>query len=66
MMAIPESADGFQQFTVDSYKLASLSRIKEIFVSDSHFNLESYLENEFARRFGRSEKQAFINGSGVD
>ena len=66
MMPLPESADSFKQFTVNSYKLASLSRIKETFVSDSNFNLEGYLENEFARRFGRSEEQAFINGSGVD
>ena len=66
MMPLPESADSFKQFTVNSYKLASLSRIKETFVSDNNFNLESYLENEFARRFGRSEEQAFINGSGVD
>lgn len=28
--------------------------------------LKAILKNEFARRFGRSEEQAFINGSGVD
>lgn len=66
MMAIPESVDSFKQFTVDSYKLASLSRIKDSLVQDKNFNLEAYLENEFARRFGRSEENAFINGSGVD
>ena len=65
-VAFPESADTFRQFPVSSYKLASLSKIKEHFVNDNDFNLEGYLENEFARRFGRSEESAFINGDGVN
>ena len=28
--------------------------------------IEAYLKNEFARRFGRAEENAFINGSGTD
>jgi len=66
MTAIPESADGFKQIPVDSYKLAALSRIKNNFINDNNFNLEGYLENEFSRRFGRVEENAFINGNGVD
>jgi HK97 family phage major capsid protein len=58
--AIPESADAFTQFNVKSYKLAALSRIKE------SFDLESYLSREFARRFGRAEEGAFLNGDGVN
>ena len=65
-VAFPESADTFRQFPVSSYKLASLSKIKEHFVNDNDFNLEGYLENEFARRFGRSEESAFINGDGIN
>jgi len=64
--AIPESADTFTQFNVKSYKLAALSRIKESFVSDNSFDLESYLSREFARRFGRAEEDAFLNGDGVN
>ena len=56
MVAIPESTDNFKQIPVDSYKLASLSRIKENFVSDYNFDIQSYLQNEFARRFGRAEE----------
>lgn len=63
-VAIPESADTFTQFNVKSYKLAALSRIKESFVSDNSFDLESYLSREFARRFGRAEEDAFLNGDG--
>ena len=63
--AIPESADTFTQFNVKSYKLAALSRMKESFVSDNSFNLENYLAREFARRFGRAEEDAFLNGDGL-
>ena len=31
-----------------------------------HFNVEKYLTNEFARRFGRAEEQVFINGAGAN
>ena len=31
-----------------------------------HFNVEKYLTNEFARRFGRTEEQVFINGTGIN
>jgi HK97 family phage major capsid protein len=66
MIAIPESTDTFAQFPIKSNKLASLTRIKEQFVKDNNFDLERYLQNEFSRRFGRSEEQAFINGNGTD
>lgn len=65
-IAIPESADTVTQFALESYKLASLTRLKQSFVSDNKFDLEKYLKNEFARRFGREEENAFINGDGLD
>lgn len=65
-IAIPESADTINQFTVDAYKLATLTRLKNTFVKDTKFNLEGYLRNEFAERFGRAEEDAFINGDGLD
>ena len=33
---------------------------------DTAFPLENYLLGAFARRFGRAEEAAFLNGSGVD
>ena len=66
MTAIPESPDGFKQIPADSYKLAAISKIRNNFVGDNNFNLEAYLENEFSRRFGRAEENAFINGTGID
>jgi HK97 family phage major capsid protein len=64
-VAIPESSDTINQFIVNSYKLASLTRLKHTFVTDHKFDIEKYLKNEFARRFGREEENALINGDGV-
>ncbi|MBV1759066.1 MAG: phage major capsid protein [Dethiosulfatibacter sp.] len=65
-VAILESSDTINQFTLNSYKLASLTRLKHTFVTDNKFDIEKYLMNEFARRFGREEENAFINGDGID
>lgn len=62
---IPEDGDKFTQFPVRSYKIASIAKLKESFVSDNDFNLEKYLTTDFARRFGRAEENLFINGHGV-
>lgn len=63
---ITESSDTITQFPVYSYKLASLVRLKDSFVADTAFDIEQYLLNAFARRFGRAEETAFVNGTGVD
>lgn len=63
--AFPESADTFTQFPVKSYKLASMSRLNKSFVLDTNFDLEKYLSNDFAKRFGRAEENIFINGNGT-
>jgi hypothetical protein len=60
---IPEDGDKFTQFPVRSYKIASIAKLKESFVSDNDFNLEKYLNTDFARRFGRAEEDLFINGN---
>ena len=64
--AIPESSDTILPFQVYSYKLASLVRLKTSFVSDNVFDLENYLVTAFARRFGRAEEAAFLNGTGTN
>jgi len=62
---IPESVDAFTQFPVKSYKLASLAKLGRSFIADMNFDLEKYLTGDFAKRFGRSEENAFINGNGT-
>ena len=63
----------FQKITIlltkhhfSSYKIAAVSKLNIRFIEDMHFNVEKYLTNEFARRFGRAEEQVFINGTGVN
>ena len=64
--AIPESSDTILPFSVYSHKLASLVRLKNSFVNDNAFDLEYYLVTAFARRFGRAEEAAFLNGTGTN
>jgi HK97 family phage major capsid protein len=65
-VSIPESADAITPFSVYSYKLASLVRLNNSFVGDNAFDIEKYLLDAFARRFGRAEDAAFLSGTGVD
>ena len=62
--AYPESSDRFVSMRLNPCKLAALSRIKNAFIKDTRFDLTGYIADEFARRFGRTEENAFINGNG--
>lgn len=35
-------------------------------MADTAFDIEGYLLNAFAQRFGRAEEAAFLNGTGID
>lgn len=61
---IPESNDAVSKETYHAYKLASITRLREEFVRDNHFDLQGYLSCDFARRFGRAEEKIFLNGTG--
>ena len=64
--AFPEDNDTFDKASFSSYKIAAVSKLNNRFIEDMHFNVEKYLTNEFARRFGRTEEQVFINGTGIN
>lgn len=64
--AFPEDNDSFDKASFSSYKVAAVSKLNSRFIEDMHFNVEKYLANKFARRFGRAEEQIFINGTGVN
>lgn len=64
--AFPEDNDSFDKTSFSSYKVAAVSKLINRFIEDMHFNVEKYLTNEFACRFGRAEEQVFINGTGVN
>lgn len=65
-VAYPDNADSFSRLPFDSFKLAALTRLSADFVTDMNFDLDKYLRNEFARRFGRAEEKVCITGSGED
>lgn len=64
-MAFPKDSDTFNKISFSSYKLAVLSKLNSTFIADMNFPVEAYLNNEFARRFGRAEENIFINGTGI-
>ncbi|HEX3017818.1 MAG TPA: phage major capsid protein [Caproicibacter sp.] len=62
---IPESDDSFGQVSIGAYKLATMIKVSEELLNDSVFNLESYITQEFARRVGNKEEEAFFVGDGT-
>lgn len=63
--AYPEDDDTFAQVNIDAHKLGTIIKVSEELLADSAFNLESYFSQEFGRRMGRKEEEAFIGGDGV-
>jgi len=62
--SISESNDTIQAFKINTFKIASMSRLKKSFILDTQFDLEKYLCKDFAKRFGRAEEDKFLNGNG--
>ncbi len=62
---IPESDNTFGQITLSAYKVATMIKISNELLNDSVFPLESYIANEFARRIGAKEEEAFFVGDGT-
>lgn len=60
----PFSDDVFGQVTIGAYKLGTMIKVSEELMNDSIFNLENYIANEFARRIGAAEEEAFLTGDG--
>ena len=60
----PEDDDTFTQVNIDAHKVGTIIKVSEELLNDSAFNLESYFDQEFGRRIGTKEEEAFINGNG--
>ena len=63
--AYTESDETFGQVSLDAHKVGTLIKVSEELLQDSAFDLESYMVNEFARRIGDKEEDAFLNGNGT-
>ncbi len=62
--ALPESSDESKEMRFSSYKIGSLAKLKLAFINDRNFNVEDYLSTKFAKRFGITEENLIVNGTG--
>ena len=63
--AYTESDDVFGQVQLDAHKVGTIIKVSQELLSDSAFDLESYFTQEFARRIGDKEEEAFLVGNGT-
>ena len=63
--AFTESDDTFGQTQLDSHKLGTIIKVSQELLTDSAFNVEKYITDEFIRRIGTKEEEAFIIGNGT-
>ncbi|MCL2071918.1 MAG: phage major capsid protein [Oscillospiraceae bacterium] len=63
---IPASDVEFGQVTLAAHKLGTVIRVSNELLYDSAFPLESFIAQDFGRRIGTLEEEAFIVDDGVD
>ena len=61
--AYTESNTQFSQVSLGAHKLGTLIKVSEELLNDSAFDLMSYISDEFGRRLGNAEEQAFLTGN---
>jgi HK97 family phage major capsid protein len=61
----PLSDDTFTQVVLGAYKVATMIKVSEELLSDSVFNIEGYVSDQFGKRIGDKEEDAFLTGNGV-
>ena len=61
---IPEGDDVFGQQYIGAHKVGTLIKVSEELLHDSAFDLEKYFIDEFSRRIGNKEEEAFLIGDG--
>ena len=62
--AYSASDETFGQVNLDAHKVGTLIKVSEELLQDSAFDLEAYMSEEFTRRIGDKEEDAFLNGNG--
>ena len=63
--AFPDNDDTISESTFNTHKIASMCKLNNAFVRDKNYDIQKYLRNTFARRFGKKEEDVFINGTGT-
>lgn len=62
---IPTSDSGFGQVILNAYKLGTMIKVSHELLADSAFPLDSFLAEDFGRRIGDLEEEAFVSGDGT-
>lgn len=62
---LPESEPSFEQIDLKPYEMAVVVPVTRILLEDAQIDLEGYLSNHVARRFGQKEAAWFVNGNGT-
>ena len=63
--AYTEDDDVFGQEQIDAHKVGTIIKVSEELLNDSAFDLEQYFNEEWTRRIGSKEEEAFLVGNGV-
>ncbi len=63
---IKDTVSDFMKKKVKCHKLSIIDRMDMDIIADLKFDVESHLVKHFAKRFGKAEEDAFVNGTGVD
>ena len=59
-----DGVDDFTKLPIHAHRLGTIIRIHEDFIADTGFDIQRYLVDSFAKRIGRTEEDAFVNGNG--
>ena len=60
-----ESDDSFGLKTVGAHKLGRIIKVSEELLTDSVFDLETYIVDSFAKSIADAEESAFVSGNGI-
>ena len=61
---IPESSGEFDQISLSAYKMGTMIKVSRELLEDSAFPIETFLADDFGRRLGMLEEEAFLVGDG--
>ncbi len=61
-----DGVDNFRTIPMENHRLGTIIRLTDDFTSDERFDIQKYLVSSFAKRIGRTEEDAFVNGDGID
>ena len=61
---IPETSTRFKQTTLSAYKMGAVVKVSNELLSDSAFDIASYIAERFGKTMGLTEEKSFIIGTG--